>query len=163
MSHTRLTQATMRVVRRHPVAAGLALWLLGGLVTWQSLQQGSESARYVGGTAVTGELIEITDAGTVTPDYRMRVRWSDAAGVTRESQAQAYRSDLKRYQPGDPVALRVATDDPDAVIPERVLRNRGLLRFGGVVVTPMVYAGGALVLGGLFLMLTGNRFLNTEP
>ncbi|MEQ1834241.1 MAG: hypothetical protein ABL977_14430 [Candidatus Eisenbacteria bacterium] len=163
VSHSTLTRSVMKWVRRHPLAAGLALWLVGMAVGWQSFDEGAQHVRFAEGSAITGEVRAITRvAGAVLPRYKMQVRWDDAAGDLHQTWTQAHRSDLRRYSIGDSVELRLAADGSGAVITERLLRSRGVLRIGGMVATPLLWAALALMLGGAFLVATRERFLGED-
>lgn len=158
MTTSRQNQSAMRLVRRHPRMAGLALAIIGALMAVQSLREARSISAFVRGTTVQGRVVAIENVGRVTPDYRMHAAWTDSEGVERTGTARAYKRDARKLRAGDAVDLRIAPGG-DAVMQQRLYRSAGLMSLGPVVATPMAIVGALLALAGVFLVATGGAFL----
>jgi hypothetical protein len=159
MTTARQSQGAMRIVRRHPRAGGFLLAVVGVVMAWQSVQSGKEMSRFAGGELVDGRVVSVENVGAGLPDFRMKVVWADSNGAERTATTKVFKSDFEGSRPGDVVQLLVANDDPGAVALKRIYDNEGLVSLGFVQATPLVFAGVLVLLGGLFLLATGNRFL----
>lgn len=159
MTTSRQSQAAMRLVRRHPRAAGLVLIALGVWMGAQCFRDGERLAPFVGGAPVEGRVIQIANVGTTTPEYRMEVAWLGMDGAERTGATRVYKQDFERLGAGDPVALLIARDDPGAVVSRGIFERAGIIRVGSEAATPLVWFAALMVLGGALLLATGPRFL----
>jgi hypothetical protein len=127
----------------------------------ESLRDGTKMARFAG-PPFEGRVVRVDNVGSSIPVFQMQVAWVDASGVGQTATTQAFKNDYERLKPGDPVLLMAARDAPRTVVLKRIYDNQGLVSLGTTQATPLIFFAAALLLGGAFLLATGNRFLGSD-
>jgi hypothetical protein len=161
MTTVRQSQGAMRIVRRYPRVGAIFLLVVGTIMTWHSIQSGKKMARFSEDSLTEGRVIRIEDIGTATPEFQMTVSWTDDDYIERTSTTRVFKYDSEHFHPGDTVQLLVASDDPGTVMLKRIYDNQGLVTLGSIQATPLIFFGALLLLGGVFLLATGNAFLRS--
>jgi hypothetical protein len=156
------SEGRLRFLQRYPRVVGIFLLVVGVWMTLHCIQSGKAMARFAGGAIAEGRVVGVENAGSGIPDYRMSVAWTDASGAEQTATTNIYKDDFERSKAGDAIQLLTANDDPGSVMLKKIYDDQGLVSLGFAHATPLVFFGLLAFLCGVFLLVTGNRFLGQD-
>lgn len=141
---TRTNIAIVNFFVRYPLIGVVAFIAFGVWMGSNSIKEGTEKARFVGGPRAVGTVVELRGNW-----HEMTASWRDQSGNAHSGTVELFRNEYDSLKAGNRVDLLLARDDHSkALVAAHVEHDRPITVLG-ITATPMIYFAIVAILAGL--------------